>query len=160
MFKYFKDQWFRLRLEPIFNLLLYVFMAQRGWMERCVTFARSRCGIIVLWTLLSDTQSQPGTSEEQPCTLQSWEHPIFTTFCLIWNYFLHFFYLSLQTFFKTISSKYLIAEQANIGLYCITRVTIFVDFFSFAFVSFSLTIFLPHKQSCQSLKVPKGQLYI
>lgn len=88
-------------------------------------------------------------------TLQSWEHPIFTTFCLIWNYFLHFFYLSLQTFFKTISSKYLIAEQANIGLYCITRVTIFVDFFSFAFVSFSLTIFYHISNPVSPSRFPK-----
>lgn len=59
---YFKDQWFRIPIEPILNLLLFIFMVQWGWMEQCVTFTQSHWGIVVLWKLLSDTQLQPGTS--------------------------------------------------------------------------------------------------
>lgn len=53
-FTFFKETMIRLPVEPDSNLLSFVFTAQWGWMDRCVTFAQNRWGV-GLWTLLSNT---------------------------------------------------------------------------------------------------------
>lgn len=64
VFTFFKAWMIRMPIKPDLNSLSFVFRAKWGWMDRCVTFAHNRWGI-VLWTLLSDTHLQAGTSEEQ-----------------------------------------------------------------------------------------------
>lgn len=69
-------------------------------MDRCVTFAQSRWGV-VSWTLLSNTHLQPGASEEQRCMSEAAElwnicsvamllHPDFINVPWILTYYLRF----------------------------------------------------------------------
>lgn len=129
------------------NMVLFVFMAQRGWTERCVTFAQSCWGIVVShsysWApLWSNFACQTLQNKRKICSVGKQLQPNFLPPFLLLGITICIFYLSLQIFFKVINTKHLIAEQANIGFYCITRVTIFFFFFfSLAFGFFNLTIF-------------------
>lgn len=112
-----------------------------------MTFAQSCWGIVVSHSysrapLWSSFACQTLQNKRKICSAGKQLQPNFLPPFLLLGITICIFYLSLQIFFKVVNTKYLITEQANIGFYCMTRVTIFVGFFfSLAFGFFNLSIF-------------------